>query len=227
VDAEAAPFRLVIVDDHELVRTGLKRLLAPEPYLEVIGEASDGREAVALCRRLEPDLVLMDVRLPAMDGLEATRRIKAQNPRTRVMIITVHESRSYLMEAVRAGAAGYVLKDAPRPRLVNAIRRVLEGDSPLDQDLAIQLIRHGAGETGPEDLPLEDPPEAAPISGRETEVLRLLCLGRTNREIAEELVLSTGTVKVHIHNVISKLGVSDRTQAAVRAVELGLLPDDP
>lgn len=210
-------YRLIIADDHELVRTGLRNLLAPEPDLEVVGEARDGQEALELCRELEPDLVLMDVRMPRMDGLEATRRIKRENPRVSVMMVTMHESESYLLEAVRAGAAGYVLKDTPRQSLVNAIARVLRGESPLNQELAMHLIRRLA-EEGPRS---SQPP---PLSGRELEVLRLLSRGYTNREIADILAISVGTAKVHIHNIICKLGVSDRTQAAVRAAELGLIP---
>ena len=133
--------RVLIVDDHDLVRGGYHRMLDREPDLQVIGEASDGREAVALCRELRPDLVLMDVRMPTMDGLEATRRIKAEIPTTSVLMVTTYDNPDYLLDAIEAGAAGYILKDAPRHQLVSAVRRVLNGESPLNQELAAQLIQ--------------------------------------------------------------------------------------
>src|SRR5919106_5961465 len=133
--------RILIADDHGLVRDGFKRLLGYDEGLEVVGEASNGREAVELCRRLKPDLVLMDVRMPEMDGLEATRAIKAEQPYVIVLVISLYRNPDYLLEAIEAGAAGYILKDAPNRQLTNAIRRALEGESPLNQELAIPLIR--------------------------------------------------------------------------------------
>jgi len=207
----------VIADDHELARAGLRSMLAGERGLEVVGEATTGREALALCRRLQPDLVLMDVRMPEMDGLAATRAIKAECPRVSVIIVTMHENPDYLFEALKAGAAGYVLKDATQREVVSAVRQVLRGESLLNAEVATRLLRRLAEETQhPEEAPL------ATLTPREVEVLRLLAQGLTNREIAERLIVSVGTVKVHVERILAKLGVSDRTQAAVRAVTLGL-----
>src|SRR5918997_4083424 len=133
--------RLVLADDHDLVREGIRAVLEGEPDLEVVGEASNGREAVEVCKQLRPDLVLMDVRMPEMDGLAATRAVKAELPETSVVMVTMHESPDYLLEAIAAGAAGYILKDAAGERLVEAVRRTLEGDAPLNEGLAMQLLK--------------------------------------------------------------------------------------
>ena len=219
------PTRLAIVDDHQLAREGLRDMLADAFDIEVIGEATNGREALLLCSRLHPDLVLMDVRMPEMDGLAATREIKQRYPETSVMMVTMHENPDYLLEALKAGAAGYVLKDAPRDEVITAVRRVREGEASLDPELAARLLRRLATENGgrwgarsaDEDLAVSS------LTPRELEVLQLMQLGRTNRRVAEELFISRGTVKRHVENIIAKLGVSDRTQAVVRALELGVL----
>ena len=267
---EATPARvarLVIADDHALVREGLRTMLSGEDGIEVIAEANDGQQALNVCRELEPDLVLMDVRMPVMDGLEATRKIKQEMPKTSVMMVTMHENADYLFEAVKAGAAGYVLKDASGERLLSAVRRTLEGESPLNQELAMRLLRRLAresrGENGSEEgsggssrEPPEDAPEEADGEGdeplttqplatrsgahqagsggsaqssgaaqiesltpREVEVLKLLSQGQTNPQIAQNLLFSVSTVKAQVRSILSKLGVSDRTQAAVRAIE--------
>jgi DNA-binding NarL/FixJ family response regulator len=226
--------RILIADDYALIRDGFKRMLGYEKDFEVIGEASDGREAVELCRRLEPDLVLMDVRMPEMDGLEATRAIKANQPEVSVLVITTYENADYLVEAIKVGAAGYVLKDASSERLVNSMRRVLAGESPLNQELAAQVIQRLAREGPQASAPLsaaegEGGTEAASplledFTSREVEVLGLVVRGKTNQEIASSLSISRATAKVHVRHIIAKLGVSDRTQAVVRALELGLAP---
>jgi DNA-binding NarL/FixJ family response regulator len=257
-------------------------MFSGEDGIEVIAEANDGQQALTLCRELEPDLVLMDVRMPVMDGLQATKRIKQEMPKTSVMMVTMHENPDYLFEAVKAGAAGYVLKDASGERLLSAVRRTLEGESPLNQELAMQLLVRlskerggsseegtgggsgersgraspGASKTTPEEgireeggplasrpvatRPETSQPEAThsrssrsrqaegaeqmeSLTPREVEVLRLLSQGQTNPQIAQNLLVSRGTVKIHVQHIISKLGVSDRTQAAVRAIEAGLL----
>jgi DNA-binding NarL/FixJ family response regulator len=284
---EATAARILIADDHALVREGLRTMLSGEDGIEVIAEAKDGQQALDVCRELGPDLVLMDVRMPVMDGLEATKRIKAEMPKTSIMMVTMHENPDYLFEAVKAGAAGYVLKDASGERLLSAVRRTLEGEYPLNQELAMQLLVRlsressggsgegtggGSGErsgraspgasgttpekghreegeplasrpeaTGPETSQPEAPHPGAHQAGsggsrqsrgteqmetltpREVEVLRLLSQGQTNPQIAQNLLVSRGTVKIHVQHIISKLGVSDRTQAAVRAIEAGLL----
>jgi DNA-binding NarL/FixJ family response regulator len=226
----STPVRIVIADDHGLVRQGFRGMLGREEDLEVVGEAEDGREAVELCSRLRPDLVLMDVRMPRMDGLAATRVIKQRHPETSVLMVTMQENPDYLLEAVKAGAAGYVLKGSPNSQIMSAIRSVLEGEYPLNQELAMYVIRRLAGGTAQEAEPSSDSQShkrpdllSHSLTKRELEVLRLLAQGQTNREIAQILVLSTLTVKTHVQRIIRKLGVSDRTQAAVRAAELGLL----
>ncbi len=222
---KSKPARLVIVDDHELVRAGLRALLTGQRGLELVGEAKNGREAVEQCRSLQPDLVLIDVRMPELDGLAACRIIKQEFPAISVVLITIHENPEYLLEALRAGAAGYVLKDISQRELISTIQYVLRGESILNKELMIRLLRRMASETTANAAPL--PPER--LSPREIEVLQLLAQGQTNREIANHLIISASTVKNHVEHILAKLNVSDRTQAAVRAVELGLLhpPDTP
>jgi len=224
--------RLVIADDHYLVRNGLQGMLAKEPDLEVVGVAENGLEALKLCQELIPDLVLMDVRMPEMNGLEATRAIKEEMPSIIVLIVTTHEDPEYLFEALRAGAAGYVLKDAPKRRLLGAIRGAMNGEAPLTQELAVQLISRLAEETKKQKEAAESLPEpkkqqeSSPLESltpRELEVLGLLAKGQSNPEIARNLVISRGTVKVHVQHIITKLDVSDRTQAVVRAIDMGLV----
>jgi two-component system, NarL family, response regulator LiaR len=221
--------RLLIADDHDLVRDGLRSMLEGEPDFEVVGEAQNGREAFQLCRCLRPDLVLMDVRMPEMDGLEATRAIKREHPEVGVLVVTMHDNPDYMFEAIKGGAAGYVLKDAPRDELIAAVRRALDGELPMDPDLVARLLRRLADEAResagePARNPTRPPfePELS-LTPRELEVLELLAQGQTNGGIARRLVVSTGTVRTHVKRVIAKLGVSDRTQAAVRAFELGIV----
>ena len=227
VDNDTGPARLVIADDHALLRSGIRSMLHGEPGLEVVAEAADGQEALELCRRLVPDLVLMDVRMPRMDGLAATRAIKEEFPKTSVVMVTMQEDPDYLFEAVIAGAAGYVLKGATPEQLTDAVRQVLDGEFLFNQKLTIDLLKSMAGrERFPASPPRAAPSEESvsePLTDRETEILRLLAQGQTNPQIARELVVSPGTVKNHVRHIIAKLGVSDRTQAAVRAMELGLL----
>jgi DNA-binding NarL/FixJ family response regulator len=212
----ASPSRLIIADDHELARTGLRGMMTGQPDLLVVGEAATGHEAVALCRRLRPDLALMDVRMPDLDGLAATRVIKQDTPATAVVMVTMHENPEYLLEALRAGAAGYVLKDATHAEVLKTVRRVLEGEVLLTPEVASRLLVRLVREKRP------SPEQAVHLTSRELVVLRLVAQGWTNREIAGELHLSAGTVKVHVERILAKLGVAHRTQAAVRAVEMGL-----
>jgi DNA-binding NarL/FixJ family response regulator len=210
------PSRLIIADDHELARTGLRGMMTGQHDLLVVGEAATGHEAIALCRRLRPDLALMDVRMPDLDGLAATRVIKRDTPETAVVMVTMHENPEYLLEALRAGAAGYVLKDATHSEVLKTVRRVLEGEVLLTPEVASRLLVRLVREKRP------SPEQAVHLTSRELVVLRLVAQGWTNREIAAELHLSAGTVKVHVERILAKLGVAHRTQAAVRAVEMGL-----
>ncbi len=212
--------RLIIADDHELARAGLRSLLTGERGLIIVGEATTGLEAVELCRHTRPEIALLDVRMPDMDGLEATRIIKQICPNTSIIIVTMHETTDYLIAAMRNGASGYLLKDTSRRELLTAIRTVLRGETFLNSDLTQRLLYTMSNETNNTAIA---PPER--LTPREIDVLRLLVEGKTNREIAEELVISAGTVKIHVQHIIAKLGVSDRTQAAVRAIELQLLKE--
>jgi DNA-binding NarL/FixJ family response regulator len=212
------PARLVIADDHELSRAGLRVMLTGQRGLELVGEAVNGREALALCHRLQPDLALIDVRMPEMDGLTTCRAIKQECAATSVILVTVHTNPDYLFEAIKAGAAGYVLKDVSQRELISTVQKVLHGESILNQELMARLLQRLASETPTqEDLPL------GRLSPREREVLQLLTKGQTNREIARKLTVSVSTVKIHVEHILAKLGVSDRTQAAVRAIEMGLV----
>ena len=217
--------RLAIIDDQDLAREGLKDMLHDEPDIEVVGEAANGREALLLCSRLQPDLLLMDVRMPEMDGLAATREVKQRYPLVSVLMVTMHENPNYLLEALKAGAAGYVLKDAPQEEVIDAVRRVREGESPLDSELAARLIRRLAAEGQERGMArsLDDEALLEKLTRRELEVLGLMKQGLSNREIAQDLVISLGTAKNHVEHIIAKLGVSDRTQAVVKALELGIL----
>jgi DNA-binding NarL/FixJ family response regulator len=225
-DHSRGPTRLAIVDDHQLTRESLQNMLSDEPDIEIVGEAANGRQALLLCSRLRPDLILMDVRMPEMDGLAATKEVKQRYPETSVMMLTMHENPDYLLEALKAGAAGYVLKDAPQEEIIEAVRRVSNGESPMDPELAARLLRRLASEGEAQRGAYSShgtAGETEPLTPRESEVLELMKLGRTNREIAADLVISLGTAKNHVEHIMAKLGVSDRTQAVVKALELGIL----
>jgi DNA-binding NarL/FixJ family response regulator len=216
--------RLVVVDDHDLAREGLKDMLLDEPDIEVVGEASNGRESLLVCSRLRPDMLLMDVRMPEMDGLAATREVKRRHPEISVLMVTMHENPDYLLEALKAGAAGYVLKDAPQEEVLEAVRRVREGESPLDPELAARLLRRLAADEGTNgSRRIAQRGLSNQLTPRELEVLGLMKRGYTNRQIAGELMISLGTAKNHVEHIISKLESSDRTQAVVKALELGVL----
>ena len=214
------PARVVIADDHELARAGLRSMLTGERGLELVGEATDGNEAVALCRDLRPELALLDVRMPGMDGMAATHAIKAVCPGTIVVLVTMYASPDYVLEALKAGAAGYLLKDASRREVITALRQVLRGESLLTTETTSRLMRRMAGETPrPEQQAIER------LTQRERAVLGLMVEGQANRQISQNLNMSLGAVKTHVEHIIVKLGASDRTQAAVRAVEQGFVHD--
>jgi DNA-binding NarL/FixJ family response regulator len=212
--------RLVLADDHDLVRAGLRNILTGERRLEIVGEASNGREAVDLCRELQPELILMDVRMPEMDGLAATRAIKQESPATSVILFTMYEVPEYILDALRAAASGYLLKGSPKRDILDTVRRVLAGDTLLHPDLVLELLQR-ASHMRP------TRPPVAQLTSRERDVLQLVVLGQTNRQIAFALGLTTSTVKSHLEHIIAKLEVSDRTQAAVRAIEQGLVRPRP
>jgi DNA-binding NarL/FixJ family response regulator len=212
--------RVLLVDDQELVRTGFRMILRAERDLEVVGEAADGDDAVALAARLRPDVVLMDIRMPRLDGLAATRKILAlPATRTRVLILTTFDQDEYVFEALRAGASGFMLKTAPADQLVAGVREVAAGEALLAPTITRRLIERFAHSLEPEPEP---PPGYDELTAREREVLLLVARGLSNAEIAAELVVSEHTVKTHVSNLLSKLGLRDRVQAVIVAYETGL-----
>ncbi|MBS1252890.1 MAG: Transcriptional regulatory protein DegU [Anaerolineales bacterium] len=210
---------IAIVDDQTLVREGLASLLAMVPDLTVVGTAADGREALALVDELEPDVVLMDVRMPGMNGVAATREIRARDPHTRVIVLTTFDHDEYVFESLRAGASGYLLKDADPDHLAEAIRAVHAGDSILDPAVTQKVIRRATGTDEAE------PALAERLTPREHDVLGLMAEGAANAEIAEQLCLAEGTVKNHVSHILGKLGARGRAHAVRLAVEWGLLDE--
>jgi len=215
--------RVLVADDQELVRTGLALMIGLEDDLEVVAQAADGAAAVDAVIAHHPDVVLMDVRMPGLDGIEATRRIAAAGARARVLILTTYDADGYVYEALQAGAAGFLLKDAPREQLLSAIRMVLDGDALLAPAITRRLVERFARRPAPQSAEGGVPPAVSALSARELEVLRLVARGRNNREIADDLVLSVATVKTHLASVLAKLGLRDRVQAVVLAYECGLV----
>ena len=235
-----APSRIIIADDHPLFRSAVKHTLEEHSDLEVVGEAANGSQALELCRRLRPELVLMDLRMPEMDGIAATHAIKREFPETLVLILTALDESRGLSDSLHAGAAGYILKHSRPTQITDAVRRVLAGESALNEELAMRLLMRlmdkggqekeegGLADSSTSERPLGQRGEsrlARSLTPREVEVLRLVVQGQTNQQIARTLLISVSTVKRHIRQIITKLGVSDRVQAAVRAVELGLLDE--
>ena len=216
---------VLIADDQALMRAGFRMILEAEPDLEVVGEAANGREAVAEAGRLRPDVVLMDVRMPEMDGIEATRRLLDGNDDTKVMMLTTFDMDECVYEALRAGASGFLVKDVPPEQLVAGIRSVASGDSLLAPSVTRRLIQEFVRR--PPDALRTPSPELARLTAREVEVLRMMARGRSNAEIAIEFFVSETTVKTHVAHVLAKLGVRDRVQAVVFAYESGVvLPGD-
>jgi DNA-binding NarL/FixJ family response regulator len=203
--------RLVIADDHPVVRDGLRGMLAGQPGIEIVGEAATGAEAVALVARERPDVVLMDLRMPAMDGVAATGRIAAEHPGTHVLVLTTYDTDSDILRAVEAGATGYLLKDTPRQELFAAVRAAARGETVLAPAVAARLVGH-----------VRAPAEEV-LTAREVEVLALVAQGHTNGQAARRLYISEATVKTHLLHIFGKLGVDDRTAAVTTAMERGLL----
>jgi NarL family two-component system response regulator LiaR len=222
--------RLLICDDQAIVCEGLRAILESVRAIEVVGVANNGAEAIELTRTVQPDLVLMDLKMPQMNGVQATRAIREQFPEIRVLVLTTYDEDAWVLDAVRAGAAGYILKDAPQEELVRAIQATMKGWSPIDPQVAGKILNHVAHQ------PQRAVPEAAAmalraqafivisqLSERERDVLRLLATGLSNTDIAQSLFLSEGTVKNYVSIILSKLAVADRTQAALVAIRAGLV----
>ena len=212
--------RVLIADDQALVRGGFRMILEAKENMEVVGEAGDGAEAVELVERLQPDVVLMDVRMPDMDGIEATRRIAASGSSARIVILTTYDVDEYVFAALRAGASGFLLKDVRPPELTEAIRVVARGDALLAPGVTRRLLDRFAGVL-PDDS--ARPADLDELTGREVEVLRFVALALSNAEIASRLVLTEATVKTHVSSVLRKLGLRDRVQAVVFAYDVGLV----
>jgi DNA-binding NarL/FixJ family response regulator len=212
--------RVLLCDDQALVRSGFRLILEAREDIEVVGEAEDGREAIELTRQVDPDVILMDIRMPNVDGVEATRRLVTAGTRARILILTTFDLDEYVYEAIRAGASGFLLKDVQPPQLVDAIRVVSAGEALLAPTVTRRLLERFA-----HTLPGAEakPSELDSLTERELEVLRLLAGGLSNAELAERLFLSETTVKSHISSVLRKLGLRDRVQAVVLAYEAGLV----
>lgn len=217
----AQVIRVLVADDHAIVRRGLCALLATEPDIEVVGEAQDGREAIAQARRHRPDVILMDLVMPGTDGLAAIRSIRAEQPEVRILVLTSFSGDDKVFPAVKAGALGYVLKDSGPEELVHAIQQVYRGESWLHPAIARKLLREFCE-------PAEQAPSKSPLTKRETEVLQLVAVGQSNREISDRLTISEATVRTHVSNILTKLSLSSRTQATLYALREGLasLDDD-
>ncbi len=215
------PIRILVVDDQTLFREGLRTLLSVQPDFEVVGEAANGEEALRLAATLKPQVVLMDLRMPVLDGVAATRRLRQSLPDSRVIVLTTFDDDETVFDGLRAGAAGYLLKDVPTEKLVEAIRTTARGESFLQPSVASKVLAEFSRLANQQPASTEALVE--PLSEREMGILRLVSAGSSNREIAGQLCITEGTVKNHITNIFSKLGVSDRTQAALKARELGLI----
>jgi len=219
VSQEPVTVRVLVVDDQQLIRDGIAALLSIRPGITVVGTAVNGREAVAKAVELRPDVVLMDVRMPELDGVAAVAVLRDRAPKCRVVMLTTFDDEEYVVQALRAGAGGYLLKDLPAEELAHAIRLAHAGVTQLDASVAGRLAA-----ALPAPAPAPGPaPVAAALSPREIDILRLVARGRTNREIAAQLYLSEGTVKNHISRILTRLALRDRTQAALHARDLGLL----
>jgi NarL family two-component system response regulator LiaR len=218
---------VLLVDDHTVVRQGLRMFIEMQNDMEVIGEGTNGIEAVALAARLNPDVILLDLLMPQMDGVEATRKILECAPHSRVLILTSFGEDDKVFPAIRAGAQGYLLKDIQPRDLVQAIRETYQGKAQLHPDVARRLMRAVSGETSiKEPKPIAVPKELQGLTDREREVLELIARGLTNREIAKKMVISEKTVKTHVSNLLEKLDLEDRTRAAIWALKHGLGSQD-
>jgi two-component system response regulator NreC len=213
------PIRVLIADDHTIVRSGVNLLLSSEPDIQVVGEATDGISAVELAQQFKPDVVLMDIGMPGMDGFEATRRIRAQVPEAKVLVLTMHRSDEYFFQMLEAGALGYVLKGAETGELISAVRAVARGEVFLYPSMARRLVQQFLRQAG------ADPPQRPRLTPREKQILNLVAEGYSNKEIAERLVVSPSTVHSHRTNLMQKLGLSTRHELVQYARRQGLIRD--
>jgi len=209
--------KVIICDDQAIIRDGLEMLLKLERDIEVLAQAQDGSEALDLVGSLSPDLVLMDLKMPGMNGVEATRRIRAHHPETKVLVLTTYDDDEWLFDAIRAGASGYLLKDTPREKVIEAIRGTVAGNAFVDPAVAGKLLEQAASQQVQQPTQITEK-----LTDREEDVLRLIARGLTNTEIAQQLHLSEGTIRNHVSAIFAKLDVSDRTQAAIIAIRHGL-----
>ncbi len=207
--------RVLIADDHAILRKGIRALLGTEPDIEVVGETADGLETVAQAKTLHPDVILMDLVMPRMDGIEATHRITTEQPGVRILVLTSFAADDKVFPAIKAGALGYILKDSGPAELVQAIQQVYRGEPSLEPAIALRMLQELSH-------PPERTPTPDPLSERELEVLRLLAQGKSNREIADRLVITELTVRTHVSNILGKLHLASRTQAALYALKEGL-----
>jgi NarL family two-component system response regulator LiaR len=217
---QAQKIRLLICDDQAIVCEGLRAMLTPIPQIEVVGVANNGIEAIYLTRSFQPDLVLMDLKMPKMNGIQATKAIREQFPEVRVLVLTTYDADEWVINAIRNGAAGYLLKDTPQEELVKAIMNTMRGWNPIDPQVAGKILDQVIHQSAPYQ---QDQKLISQLSEREREVLRLLASGFGNSEIAQTLFLSEGTIKNYVSMIFSKLGVADRTQAAILAIRAGLV----
>ena len=215
------PMSILIVDDHEVVRNGIRAYLGTLPEFNVIGEAVSGEEAISMVAELIPDFVLLDLIMPGMDGVEATRRIKQISPRTQVVVLTSYHEDVHIFPALKAGAIAYILKDMKMDKLVEVLHRALQGEVTLHPRVAARVLENIRGENN------EEQPLFTELTDRELDVLKLIANGMTNSQIAEKLVISENTVKGHVSNILSKLHLADRTQVAVYAWQSGIVQREP
>jgi len=208
--------RVLVADDHAIVRKGICALLATEPGIEVVGEARDGNDAIAAAQKLQPDVILMDLVMPEVDGVEATRRLACCQPQVRILVLTSFAGDDKIFPAIRAGALGYLLKDSGPEELVQAIQQVHRGESSLHPTVARRLLRELSSPTEPR-------PDSECLTEREVEVLQLVAQGQSNRQVADLLTISEATVRTHVSNILSKLNLCSRTQAALYALREGLV----
>ena len=213
------PIKVLIADDQRLMREGLATLLALSDDIDIVAQAGDGAEAIELAKAHRPDVVLMDIQMPRVNGVEATQTIRSILPATQIIILTTFDDDEYLLNGLRAGACGYLLKDMPSEQLTEAIRAAAKGQSPIGPEMARKLVNLVANNS----IAPSAPTAASELSEREVEVLRLIAAGSSNKEIAEKLFIAEGTAKNHVSNILSKLEARDRAQAVARAKELGLV----